>query len=182
MALNDNESFYRKLLGGIVVFCCLVFVIALNVMRYEQLYAATPPIQKEHLKKGTYFFSVSFVPLEKKDNPRMIFLSGTENKSYFSSVFSFLDENKPQHVTLVNCAKNDATQLKEFLKKNNTVYEEVCDIDEATLQTMLESGYTLFVFNLDKTLKHAAALRVAERLKLKPDLKITEIKNANKRL
>jgi len=181
MALNDNESFYRKLLGGIVGLCCLLFVVALNVMRFEQLKLNTPSVQRQLPLKNNYFVSVWFEPLEAGKTPRMVFLSGVQNKSYFASAFSFLEKDNPQYITVVNCTDKSEDELKNFLKDHD-VYEENCDIEQGVLKTMLEGSDGIIVFNLDKNLNHAAAAHVAEELKLKPRLKITEIKNAGKRL
>lgn len=181
MALNDNESFYRKLFGGIVLSCCLLFVIALNVIRFEQLKLNTATPKRQQLVKNNYFVSVRFEPLTADKRPRMVFLSGAQNESYFASAFSFLDKDNPQYITLVNCSDKNNEQLKNFLKDHD-VYEKNCNIEPSVLKTMLERSDGIIVFNLDKNLNHEAAAHVAGELKLKPRLKITEIKNAGKRL
>ena len=181
MTLNSNEIFYRKILSGITLFCCVFLIIVLNLIRYEHLTRSAPLPQKPNLPQPEYLFSVSFSPLENKNNPRMILLSNTPSKEYFSSVFSSLKNTSFQTVFVINCTKNNPSTLKNFFTQS-TIIESPCNIEPENLRTILSSEDSVVVLLLNKTFIHPTALRVAERFHLKPNLKITEIYHANKRL
>jgi len=181
MSLNDNEIFYRKLLWRIVTVLCLLFVLTLNVMRYQTLMLHTPPKTKVIKEQKDYRFSVFFTPLNETKHPKMIFLSGAQNKKYLASVFSFLKIREPDNIILINCAEKEPVVLKKFLQ-GYKIIEALCRIEQENLETMLSSGYNIVVINTDGKFLHRSALRAAEQLGLKPSLKITEIKNAGKRL
>lgn len=181
MSLNDNEIFYRKLLWRIVTVLCLLFVLMLNVMRYQTLMLHTLPKTKVVKEQKDYRFSVFFTPLNETKHPKMIFLSDAQNKKYLASVFSFLKIREPDNIILINCAEKEPVVLKKFLQ-GYKIIEALCRIEQENLETMLSNGYNIVVINTDGKFLHRSALRAAEQLGLKPSLKITEIKNAGKRL
>lgn len=178
MSLNDNEAFYQKLLWRIAAALCLLFLAVLNVMRYQTLMINTPLKQKIEEEKKAYLFSISFVPAKEGGNTKMIFVPNTENQKYLSSIFSFLKKESPNNIIFINCSKKEPTVLKKKLQKY-TLVEASCGIEEENLETILSSNYNVVVINMDHDFSHHAALRAAERLGLKPNLKIMEIKNAS---
>ena len=181
MALNNNEIFYRKLLNGIILFCCLFFVVVLNLMRYEHLIRNTPIQKSVHVSQSSYLISVSFTSAQNTHDPRMIFLFNMQNKHYFSSVFSPLKHATDQNIILINCTENNTNDLKQFLSPR-TIIEAPCHIEENNLESMLAVQYNIVVLSLNENDTHHEALRAAQRFNLKPNLKITEITNANRRL
>lgn len=181
MASGDNEIFYKKLLWGIVGVFCLLFVIGLNVMHYEDLTLHMPAEKKAVKPQDEYIFSVLFTPFEKADRPRMIFLSDVQNAPYLENVFSFLKKTQPENIVLINCTASDTGLLKRFLSGARLIESE-CGVQENNMEEILAANYNLVVLVLSKNFVHHAALRAAERAGLRPNIKIAEIKHADKRL
>lgn len=181
MAFGDNEIFYKKLLWGIIGVFCLLFVIGLNVMHYENLVLHAPAEKKAVKSQEKYIFSVLFTPLEKADMPRMIFLSDVQNAPYLSTMLSFLKETQPENIVLINCTTADTSLLKQFLFGPRLIESE-CNVQENNMEEILAADYNLVVLVLNKNFVHHAALRAAERARLKPNIKMAEVKYADKRL
>lgn len=181
MALGDNEIFYKKLLWGIIGIFCLLFVVGLNVIRYEYLVFHASAEKKAVKPHEEYIFSVLFTPFEKAEMPRMIFLSDVQNARYLSTVFSFLKKAQPENIVLINCKAADTSLLKQFLSGARLI-ESACNTHENNIEEILAANYNLVVLVLNKNFVHHAALRAAERAGLRPNIKIAEIKHADKRL
>ena len=181
MSLNDNEIFYQKLLWRIVFALCLLFIVLLNVMRYQTLQANTPPQKKIERTSSTYLLSAFFAPQTSPGDPKMIFVSDTKNQKYLSSVFSFLKNEPQKNITLINCAKEEPLALKKFLQ-NNIITQKPCHTNPESLKTALSNPDNIVVIASSRKLFHRTALHIAEHLNLKPHIKITEIKHANQRL
>ena len=181
MAFADNEIFYKKLLWGIIGFFCLLFVVGLNVMHYEVLLGNQTQQKEAPKAQSEYLYTTAFTAFGRENQPRMIFLSQVQNTRYLDTVFSFLKENEPENIVLINCADADVRTLKNYLNQSRVI-DAACNAEENNMEEMLAASYNLVVLVADKNFVHHAALRAAERAGLKPHIKITEVKNADKRL
>ena len=181
MSLDNNETFYRKLLWRIVVCLCVVFLFALNIKHYQVL-LTHGQVQKEVVEaQSVYTFSIFLTPLKENNNPKMIFLSYEKNQTYSSAIFSLLGEATQKNIMLINCAEKEPVELEKKLRAYKVV-KESCEIQEEKLKSMLLNDDNVVVFNMGQNFSHQAALRVGRYFKLIPHLKIAEIKNANQRL
>ena len=183
MALNNYSQLYKKLSYYICICFCLFFVIVANLMRFNQLQATRVEPQQEPRVKSSQVYSVFF---QTKKNPsKMIFIQDNINPIYLSSVFSQINEEKYQTFFILNCSKQRYENgLLRFLAskyKNIDVLSKDCQMSQDQLKTMLEDGQSLIVFILnEKKFTHKTALKAAEKLTLKPSIKISEIKNASR--
>lgn len=180
MALNNNTQLYKKLSYYICICFCLFFVIVANLMRFKQLEAARIEPEKQPKMTTSQVYSVFFRTYQ--NPPKMIFLQDNVNPVYLSSVFSQINEKNYQNFVVLNCGAQKYEQaLLQFLSsrfKNIVFSSESCQISQEKLKEKLKDENTLTVFILNKkNLKHETALKTAEKLTLKPSIKISEIKN-----
>ena len=179
MGLSNNAEFYHKILGGIVLFFFMFLVLVLNVMRYEQLSRTKPLANIKEQPINDTFFSVVFDDMATK-TPKLVLLFDFKDDRYYTSVLSFL---KPENdVYLIDCAKGHLDILKSLLK-DYFIHEEACKISENNIVKLFEQKNSVVIVSFKKNIKkHTNIMRAAMRAELKPNLKMMEIKDANKRL
>lgn len=177
MALNNRSEIYQKIQTKLIIGFCALFFILPNVLHFKHLYDAEPKKITQKIKSKSALYSVAFTPIFSNTEPNVFFITDSEKRAYFSSVFSFVkkDGENKKNIVIIHCATENVSALKSFFIDYN-VTTKPCDVHESELKALFQSGdaITIFVFK-SNVFQHKTALRIMERLALKPKVTLTEI-------
>ena len=177
MEQNNAKFFYQKLFARIIFIFCLFFIVAINLIRFNQLYLSPKPKPLPLKPNPSFLYSAVFQnPLHEN---KIIFLENIKNTSYLKSLLSFIESSSFEQIFLINCTHDDVSYFEPFF--NHIPFIQVsCDIDQASVKEILEdeNGLIVAVFE-NQSFNHQNILHAAERFSLKPKIQISEIKNEN---
>ncbi len=180
MEQNNAKSFYQKLFARIIFIFCLFFIVALNFIRFNQLYLSPKPKPLPLEPNPSFFYSVVFQNHNLDENKnKILFLENRKNLSYLKPLLSFIESSSFEQIFLINCTHDDLSYFEPFLDHIPSI-QVSCDIDQGVVKEIIEDKTSLIIAVFEnQSFNHQNILHAAERFSLKPKIQISEIKNEN---
>ncbi len=178
MEQNNAKSFYQKLFARIVFIFCLFFIVAVNFIRFNQLYLSPKPKPLPLKPNPSFLYSAVFQTPDLHQN-KILFLENRKNSYYLKPLLSFIESSSLEQIFLINCTNNDISYFESFF--NHVPFIQVsCDIDKTSVKEILEDEKSLIIAVFEnQSFNHQNIINAAQRFSLKPKIQISETKNEN---